>query len=306
MTSQPLLGSFLAIGASLFWTLAPFLFASAVRSIGAWRVNPLRLAAAALILTALAAAYAVFDRSVAFDMQAPVLAWLAVSGVVGLVIGDALYLTSLGFLGPRRTLQILVLAPAISALIAWLWLGERITAVGTIGLVVTLAALSLATALDQRRKDSNEPGAFSWPGLLIALAASVCHGSAAVLARKAFLIRPDLNPVLATSTRIVSSAAAIWIWVVLRGQAVPVLKGCANRPAMKRLAAAVLLGPVLGMICYVSAFKTTPAGVVSLLSSLSPVLIIPITAWRYKTRLDYAALACMAMAIAGVVMVVLR
>jgi drug/metabolite transporter (DMT)-like permease len=102
-----------------------------------------------------------------------------------------------------------------------------------------------------------------------------------------------------------SSAVAIWVIVLARGQARGVLDGLKNRKALGRLGAATLFGPVLGMICYVSAFKTAPAGIVSLLSSLSPVLIIPISAWRYKTKINTAAFICVALALAGVLLVTL-
>jgi drug/metabolite transporter (DMT)-like permease len=60
---------------------------------------------------------------------------------------------------------------------------------------------------------------------------------------------------------------------------------------------------VLGMLFYVASLKFAPAGIASTMSSLSPVLIIPITAWRYKTPLNWAAMIAMAAAIVGVVLI---
>jgi drug/metabolite transporter (DMT)-like permease len=304
--SSPIAGSLLALSASLLWTLAPFLFASAVRSLGAYRVNPLRLAGASIMLLGMAAVYALFHPEILRSLTVPSAVWLSVSGITGLVVGDAFYLTSLGYLGPRRTLMILVMAPVISVLVAWAWLGETISLRGIAGMALTLSALFAATMREQRAGSSDEPGAFSLKGLGIAILAVLFHGSAAVLARKAYLSNASLDPALATAVRVCASALAIWIVAAVRGQIPSIVSGLTDRHALVRLGQATMLGPVLGMICYVSAFKTAPAGIVSLLSSLSPVLIIPITAWRYKARLKVYALVCMALAIAGVCLIMVR
>ncbi|NLG16105.1 MAG: DMT family transporter [Fibrobacter sp.] len=300
-------GSFLALSTSFLWTLAPFLFASAVRKIGAKRVNPLRLLAAGLILMAVSAVYVYFNKTVLSGLNAEPFLWLVLSGFAGLVLGDSLYLSSLGFLGPRRALQIFILSPAVSAVIAWFWLNEKISPVGISGLVLITGALFAITFLENKAASViGEPGTFSWIGLTMAFFATLLHGSGAVLARNAYLQSTNLDPVIAATVRVGSSALLIWIWVLLRGKAADVFRSVKDWHTFSRIGSATMLGPVLGMLLYIGAFKTAPAGVVSLLSSLSPLLIIPISAWRYKTKINYLVLFCMIAASVGVVLVILR
>jgi drug/metabolite transporter (DMT)-like permease len=53
------------------------------------------------------------------------------------------------------------------------------------------------------------------------------------------------------------------------------------------------------MICYVAALKYAKAGTVSTLAPMSPIMIIPLVAWRYQTRVRKRAVV----AIAGVVLI---
>jgi drug/metabolite transporter (DMT)-like permease len=70
-----------------------------------------------------------------------------------------------------------------------------------------------------------------------------------------------------------------------------------------RILLGTLLGPTLGMICYVSALKYTKTGVVSTLSSISPLVLLPIVYLRYKTKIGWDVVIACVLAIAGVAII---
>ena len=74
---------------------------------------------------------------------------------------------------------------------------------------------------------------------------------------------------------------------------------------VKRLAAGTLLGPVLGMTCYVTALKYTNTGLVSTLVATSPLVAIPITSVRYHTRITLDTILAAMLAVTGVAMICL-
>jgi drug/metabolite transporter (DMT)-like permease len=301
-------GMALAASASMFWTITPMFFASAGRRIGAFNVNILRLCMAGLLLGAISSVYVLCKGGFGiFVMPWQGIAWLIASGVAGLVIGDIFYLKALTMLGPRRTLQIFLLSPIVPVAIAWTLLGERLTWPLLSGIVMILAGIAYSTAHDAAplSAPTAEPGAFSRKGLLLALTASFFQGIGAVLARQAFLSVPGLDPIVATSVRVVAAAIVFCgIAFFMRGLT-GALRSMRKPGVALPMTLGAITGPVLGMLLYVLAFKYCVAGVVSTLSSLSPLLIMPVIAIRYRVKIRKEAVFGSIVAVAGVAVMAL-
>src|SRR5687768_7571258 len=103
-------GVILSLFTAAAWAVAPMAFASAGRRIGAFRVNLLRIAIATVVLSLILAL--LLAIGIAVPAWRPVMPrteqvmWLAISGVCGMAVGDAMYYSSLILLGPRRALQL--------------------------------------------------------------------------------------------------------------------------------------------------------------------------------------------------------
>jgi drug/metabolite transporter (DMT)-like permease len=231
------------------------------------------------------------------------------SGVIGLTIGDAFLYRAFVSVGPERTSQIQVLAPAATAFLAWLALGEILSGRQLAGMALilggVLAATTYAAAAARRRTTRPAEAAGFLPrglgsGVWAALWSALFQGLGTALARKAFLSQPDLDPIFATSIRIGSGTLAIWAYASTR---VPLRAGLGawTEPRTFRiLCLGVAFGPFLGMLCYVSALKSAPAGIVTTITFMTPLLIIPIGARLNGTRVGKAALAGTAVSLAGV------
>ena len=300
------LGMALALCASFFWTLTPIFFAAAGRRIGAYNLNVLRLILAALFMAAILAVYAMFRGGFGmFIMPWKGYVWFVLSGLLGLVIGDIFYLLALTKLGPRRTTQVLTLAPVVPVVIAWIFLGERLSWPVCSGIALILAGIGYITTHESNplnRKESAEPGRFSFKGFFIAVVGSVFHGTGAVMARQAFAAAPDVDPIVATSVRVISAAVIMCLIALCRGDLSAVINTIKTPGVTSRITLAVLSGPVIGMFFYVSAFKYAYAGVVTTLSSLSPILILPVIALRYRVRIRKEAIIGTVIALTGVAM----
>jgi drug/metabolite transporter (DMT)-like permease len=298
------LGMSLAFCASVFWTVTPIFFAAAGRRIGAYNVNVLRLILAAVFMVAIVSVYALFRGGASiFIMPWKGYLWFTLSGLFGLVIGDIFYLLALTSLGPRRTTQFVTLAPVIPVIIAWIFLGERLSWQLCTGIALILAGIGYITNHESNpgnHEESAEPGKFSFKGFLIAAIGSVFHGTGAVMARQAFVAAPDVDPIVATSVRVVSAAIINCLIALCCGILFKSIKSIKSPGVMSRIVFAVLSGPVIGMFFYVSAFKYSYAGVVTTLSSLSPIMILPIIAFRYRVRIRKEAIIGTLIAIAGV------
>jgi drug/metabolite transporter (DMT)-like permease len=131
---------------------------------------------------------------------------------------------------------------------------------------------------------------------------SLFQGLGTVLARQAFISQVNLDPVLATTIRIASGTVVIWIFARFQGPLGPLLTGSRERKMVKLLLAGTLFGPLLGMICYVSALKYAPAGVVTTITFMNPLIIIPLGAWYYGTRVGISAITGTCLSLAGVIL----
>jgi drug/metabolite transporter (DMT)-like permease len=306
--SNSFFGMLLAASASMFWTVTPLFFASAGRRIGAYNVNVIRLCLATLFLGAISAVYLAVNGGLAHcTLPAVGIFWLAISGISGLVIGDIFYLNALTMIGPRRTLQIFLLTPIVPVAIAWMTLGERLSMQELFGIALILSGIAYSTFSENgsARAPTAEPGVFSVKGIVYAGVATLFQGIGAVLARQAFLAVPALDPIVATTVRVASAAVAFCIVAVLMGRLPQALRSFRQEHVARSMLLGASTGPVAGMMLYVAAFKFTAAGIVSTLSSLSPLLILPVIALRYKVRIRKESIIGALVAIAGVAVMAL-
>jgi drug/metabolite transporter (DMT)-like permease len=309
MVTQSTIGAGLALGTAVFWGISPLCFASAGRQIGSYPVALLRVAlATGLLLTILP----LYKLAAGASLSMPISSqwfWLLVSGVIGMGFGDLLGYEALATLGPRRTTQLITIAPVASVLLAWVWLGETFQPLTLAGMVVVLSATSYAVLVrSSQAQVGQEPGHVSGWGLFCAIGGAVLMGVGAVTARQAFrlgeidpLLRID--PILATTIRVGGAAVFLWLIAAARREVVRLWRHMADPLARDRILLGTLLGPTLGMICYVSALKYTKTGVVSTLSSISPLVLLPIVYLRYKAKIGWDVVVACVLAIAGVAII---
>ena len=80
------------------------------------------------------------------------LRWLVASALVGIVVGDNLWLRALRVLGARRVILVDVLKPFVAAALARVELGEGVSPGIVVGMAVTMGGV-LAVALERENAD---------------------------------------------------------------------------------------------------------------------------------------------------------
>jgi drug/metabolite transporter (DMT)-like permease len=324
-------GLSLALATLVCWSISPFFFTNMGKRVGPFTTNTLRLSLAFTVLAFLVAACALAGIDMALPRPATWF-WLVASGSLGLAVGDAFLYQAFVTLGPERTSQVQTLAPAATAAVAWLFLKEYLTLGQSAGMGLILAGVFLATTSAARRKmalltlearsegailDVAEPAPPSpslslslpqtskagnppWTGMMAAIWSALFQGVGTVMARQAFLGQADLHPLVATAIRIGSGAAVLWIYARVRGPLGPVLGAWRAPEVLRLLLAGTLFGPLAGMLCYLGSLKYAPAGVVTTITFMAPLLIIPIGAGLYGTRITAAAIWGTLLSVAGV------
>lgn len=300
------LGIIFALGSSVCWAFSPIFFSKAGQKIGPLAVNVYRLIIASVLLWLFFAIFQIFNGFIITIPKYESHLWLFLSAFAGLIAGDYLYLKSLINIGPRRTTQIQTLSPIFSMCVAWIAFNETIGAKSLIGIISVATGLAIVVIGENNNHSDtgSEPGRFSFRGYFVCLLGVIGHGSGAAFTRKAFLADPSMDFSYATAFRVSSAALIMFLIAKLsktrnKTSFLSVVRGDALAP----LFAGVMAGPVIGMLFYISALKYSPAGIVSALSSLAPIIIIPVAIVFYRLKMNIVIFTGTLIAVTGVVLI---
>jgi drug/metabolite transporter (DMT)-like permease len=222
------------------------------------------------------------------------LAWLALSSLIGLVIGDTLYFRSLQALGPRRALVLTTLAPTLATALAWWTFGETLPATALLGIAATLLGVAWVVRVREGGGEGETPEA---SGVACGILGAFCQALGAVCSK---LGMSELDPLEASFVRLVF-AAGLGLLAALAARRLRAWTEALFAPGVPlRLTAASACGTYLGIWLSLAAFKHSRLAVATTLTSLSPVFVIPL-AWLFLgQRTSLAGILGAALAVTGV------
>lgn len=292
-------GEIAALLTAVFWTITALAFESASKKVGSLVVNILRLSMALFFL----GIYTWFSRGLFFPSDASLHGWiwLALSGLVGFVIGDLLLFQAFVVIGARISMLIMSLAPPIAALAGWLILGEKFTLQNTAGMSLTLAGIALVV-LNRTPKPgiSGKRGMhFNYPvaGLFLAFGGAAGQGVGLVLSK---LGMQEYDAFASSQIRVIAGIIGFAAVFTILGKWGSVRQAFSHIPAMRRLTLGAFFGPFLGVSFSLLAIQHTNTGVASTIMSIVPVLIIAPAVLINKEKLRLREVLGALLAVAGV------
>lgn len=300
---MPYLGEIAALSTALCWLGSSLAFAVAGREAGAQALNQFRLYAA---LPMLCAAGLVFAGG-AWPVEAswPRITALALSGLVGLVIGDYGYFHALATIGPRLASVIMALWPACTVGLDALR-GEVPTATQGLGVGLTVLGVTLVLARGRGGAWRPELSRRQWLlGVLGALVGAVGQAGGFVMARSAMSPGSDLaagvDPLLATIVRMSAATLGMQLVVALQRRPFAMRRVWSTRRALWTALVGALCGPVLGVwMSMVAGAHARDAGVAAALMGTTPVFMLPVSVWLYRAKVSGLGVFGTLMAVAGV------
>lgn len=221
---------------------------------------------------------------------------LLLSGVVGIGLGDTAFLAAINLLGARRVLLIQTLAPPMSAILALIFLQERLNAGAWCGILLTI--LGVAWVVTERVPDTSNSAGHLWQGIGLGLTAAFAAAIGVVLARAA-LANTSVSPLWAALLRLNAAVLILLVWIPLsKRQSSFHLRMLSGRVILVAIFAA-FCGTFLGIWLQQMAIKFTAAGIASTLLQTSPVFVIPIT-MATGEKVSLRAIFGVAIAICGI------
>ena len=195
---------------------------------------------------------------------------LMISGIVGISIGDTLYINSLKIIGTRKTLSFEALTPIIATTLGTLSINEIYPQRVWIGsLIVSFSLLMIVRQNTFQKEEAFETNIL---GILCALGSVFCAVFAALLSR-IILISSTLTPLQTTEIRLLS--ASMFLFFIFKKDFIELLT---NRSITKNknsnLILSTLLGTNFGILFQQIVFKFLPIGIGWTLLSLSPIFAL--------------------------------
>lgn len=297
MPPFPFAGELAALSSALVYALGAGIFAIAAKHFGAIAINRARLLIAIFFLFAFH--FLLYGEIIPTNADPERWIWLAVSGIIGLSLGDAALFQALVQIGASLTVLVFSTSPIFGAILAWIFLGEELTAIQIVGMVISLAGVAwVVTAPQQSITEPNNRRLYL-TGIGFAVLGAVGQAVGAVTAK--FGLVGDYPALSAQVIRMLAATSAIWLFAILRGNALATFAGWRKRKRESGyVVIGALLGPVAGVWLSLIAFQYSQIGVASTLIAMIPIFILPINYFLFKERVSARALFGTLVAIGGI------
>jgi len=283
-----------ALAAAACWAITGVLAATPVAHLGAVAFTRIRMA----MVLALLAAFVAFTGSwQGFDPA--ILAAVALSGIVGIFLGDTAIFLTMSRLGPRRTSMLFSTNAPMAVLLGWLVLGETLSQREIAGIACAFSGVILAIVFGKRRSQLHQWEVIRgpvWIGVAIGLFSAVCQATGSLILRPAMADGAD--PATVAMLRVGMAVACFYAIYPLSPQF-----SRAKSPMTPRIAAVTALSGFLAMglgaTLLLFALSGGKVGIVSTLSATSPALILPLIWWNTGERPALAAWIGAAIVVTG-------
>jgi len=296
---MPFLGELSALLTAVLWSCSALVFSSATKRVGSFQVNITRLVLAAVYLVVLIAVLRLDVR-----LSSTQILNLSLSGIVGLSLGDTFLFKAFQEIGARISMLIMSTAPAIAATLAYFVLGENISIIGVLGIVITVSGVSVVV-LD-RGAIASVRVSLTTSGLVYAALAAVGQGGGLVLAKMAFR-QGVVNGFVASAVRIIASLVPLLpVALMTNRYRNPVKTFSQNKRAFWLTALGSVLGPFLGISFSLIAIEYTKVGIAATIMAIVPILMLPLVRIVYKEKLTWRAVVGAFVAVGGVAVLFVR
>ena len=241
------------------------------------------------------------------------------AGAFTTYLGRYFFFETVARLGPARASTFQISSPMFTALIAWLFLGERLSIAVVVSMLVVIFGLYLAgqstrkaaeplrDANKQRRK-VHAVGEFATSlvptGLLLGVGSAMAYALGNVVRGAAIhrwrepILGALLGAVCGVILHVISSRATRSVIASIR---------TANRAGVALYAAGGVL-TISAQILTIASMSYIPVSVAALITLCTPLIVIPVSHWLFRSEdpVTMRVVAGSALALAGIAVIVLR
>jgi drug/metabolite transporter (DMT)-like permease len=291
------MGAAAALFTAFCWSFTSIFFAAAGKQVGSVTVNRMRLLFAIILLSI---THLITRGSlVPLDAEPQRWLWLGLSGFVGLVLGDALLFQAFVQIGARLSMLMMASVPVIGTLLAWIFLGEKLSIIEISGIALTVTGISIVVLERGNGGPTQADRRQYLIGVLFGLGGAFGQAVGLVLAKQG--LEGNYSALSGVMIRMIVAVSILWFAALVTRQAGPTLKKVRQNPeALRPILFGTIVGPYLGVWSSLIAVQMTLVGIASTLMATTPIIMLPLARWLYKEKISGRAIAGTLLSVAGV------
>jgi drug/metabolite transporter (DMT)-like permease len=208
---------------------------------------------------------------------------MMLSGVIGIFIGDTALFACLNRMGPRQAGLLFSCHAVFSAILGYFLFSETMTNLELLGSGLVFSGVLTAIFFGRKGQSNNQLESIKgkvWVGISLGLLAALCQALGGIIAKPVMLT--EIDPIAASAMRMMTAFAAHCLFFFSGARLAR-----ATRPMNLKIFSITALNGFLamavGMTLILYALQQGNVGMVALLSSTTPIMLLPIL-WIYSGK----------------------
>ena len=124
------IGEAAALFTAFCWTITALSFEVATKKVGSFAVNLIRIVIALIFLSV----FCYIRRGILFPVDADFhnWLWLAISGIIGLTLGDYFLFKAYAMITSRKSQLVMTMVPVITIVLGWTIMNEKLSVINIV------------------------------------------------------------------------------------------------------------------------------------------------------------------------------
>ncbi|MCR4561077.1 MAG: DMT family transporter [Bacteroidales bacterium] len=300
-------GEILSFATVVAWTTCAMFGEVASKRMGTLPFNVARMTLSLIFLAGLL--WFLTGKPIPVDANLETWLWLLLSGFVGYVLGDFCLYNSYNLIGARYGQLLMTLAPPSASLFGWVLLGERMSFLAFLGMMISISGIIIA--IHHKKSDSQtSEKKLSSKGILYGIGAGVGQGVGLVLSSKGLHcyfeavegsgLSVNIMSFEGTFIRAVAGLIGFAVWTSFRYRLPRFYVSVSRSGVLVHTIIATITGPFIGVGLSLMATQYTSAGIAQTIMSLTPVLILLPTYFFFHQKITVREVIGAVVAVGGV------
>ncbi|HHF3252147.1 TPA: DMT family transporter [Vibrio alginolyticus] len=268
----------LALCAAFLWAVSSLISVIPAQHLGAFSYSRWRMGCTAVILSTMAWMTGGW-LTVSWEHVTPMMA----SGLIGIFIGDTALFACLNRMGPRQAGLLFSCHAVFSAILGYFLFSEVMTTIELLGASLVFSGVVMAIFFGRRGQVNNvleDIKGNIWVGIGLGLTAAMCQALGGIIAKP--VMQTSIDPVAASAIRMISAFFAHSMLLILGVKVARSTQHITWR-IFGITALNGFLAMAVGMTLILYALQEGNVGMVALLSSTTPIMLLPLL-WIYTKR----------------------
>ncbi len=282
---------------SFCWSFTSIFFTMSGRLVGSAVVNRTRLVFALIMIATVH--WITQGEPLPLDADLSRWGWMALSGVIGFVLGDAFLFQAFVLIGPRLSMLIMALNPVMGAVMAWVLLGESLDGTELLGMALAIGGVVWVVA--DRTYGKTLPDAaprIYLIGILCALGGALGQAGGYIASKQG--LEGDFSALSGNLMRLLAATSLIWLWTLANRGVLNGFQRLREQPqALRFILGGAVAGPFIGVWLSLIAVQHAKIGIASTLTSLTPIMLIPLSRVVFKEPITWRSIFGTLLAMTG-------